>query len=179
MIFDSLSPFFSFQSTNSNSLGIVYGTYFFFSNETADKTATDKTYLQSRVFTLITSTLTHSNSLWKKKENNICDSDDFRQSSFAISYLMHEDVQSKKTSSAIVTSVLRYFWRDVTFSRIGLYREDAGKRGEKRRCVSFSAREIRPPSRRDTSFFSGGIDIKISLQLCINRSLRLAYQLYN
>lgn len=77
----------------------------------------------------------------------------------------------KKTSSAIVTSMSRYF-DGVTFRRIELYRRDGGKTTG----VSYSAREIRPLV--TTLFFSWGNRYKnLALQLCINRSLWLAYQL--
>lgn len=164
---------FSFQSTNSDSLGVVYGILFLEWNARRDSI-----YLQSCVFTLITSTVTHSDSFRGGKKIDICVTISDR-ARFAVSYLLHENAQSRKTSSAIVTSVLRYFRRGVTFRRIKLQREAMDR--EEKNDGRFLLRTRDPSlSFLATVFFFWSNRYKsLSLQLCINRSLRLAYQLYN
>lgn len=122
----------------------------------------------------------------KEKRNDIyvmtCD-----RARSAVSYMCRmKDAQSRRTSSAIVTvGVALLSARRDSSSNWILSRDGWKERRKKTAGVSLAPHEeIRPLSfflsLRETIFYSEGNRYKsLSLQLCINRSLWLAYQLYN
>lgn len=64
----------------------------------------------------------------KKRKNVICVKLTSDRVRFAVSYLFYKNVQSRKKERQAQRSL---FWRDMVFRRIGLYRGDEGKEGEK------------------------------------------------